>query len=360
MQRHCSNIRHLKVCSEPGKYAGWPANSGIWIWDNEILCGFSLAEHQETERGHTYDPGTARQKFARSMDGGETWSIEDAFEHGITAEAKDHALGENAVEPFECPGNVDFTHPDFAMTFRRMNDSDGTSHFYITNDRGRYWQGPYAFPNSGNPGILARSDYMVEGPHRLLAMLTASKSNNREGRVGCFRTRDGGRNWNFVSWIGPEPEGYAIMPATVKLSDSQLICIIRRREGDHCRLDAWISNDNAASWRHIGKPVEDTGHGGSPPAMVMLPEGRLCMAYAVRGKSPEYPSRICVRFSDDGGETWHEENVVRGDDGANYDVGYPRMVHRPDGRLVLLYYYNHAFAEKPSFRYIAATLFDPA
>jgi predicted neuraminidase len=47
-------------------------------------------------------------------------------------------------------------------------------------------------------------------------------------------------------------------------------------------------------------------------------------------------------------------------DGANWDMGYPRMVKRTDGFVLVVYYYNHALARKADpFRYIAATLFDP-
>ena len=33
-------IKHVDVYYEPGRFGGWPANHGIWIWDNEILVGF--------------------------------------------------------------------------------------------------------------------------------------------------------------------------------------------------------------------------------------------------------------------------------------------------------------------------------
>lgn len=201
-------------------------------------------------------------------------------------------------------------------------------------------------------------------------MLTVTKSNGLEGRVGCFRTTDGGRTWTRVSWIGPEPEGFAIMPSTVQLAAGQLLCAIRCREGTHRWLsheasedrnwlEAWGSKDNAASWRKLEDPVADTGWGGNPAALVKLDDGRLCLAYAWRGHSQEQPSRICVKFSANGGETWGPEINVRGNDGANFDVGYPRMVQRPDGNLVLVYYYNHGLIETPSMRYIAATLFTP-
>lgn len=353
------SIRHRAVIREPGKFCAWPANGGMWTWGKELLFGFSYAGHLEKEKGHTFDPATSVQKFARSLDGGETWRIEDAFDQGITARSADHEVGVRAVEPMPIPGAFDFLHPDFAIKFSRSNNNDGPSHIYVTFDRGHRWQGPFALPLFGQPGILARTDVVVEDRHTLLAMIAASKANGREGRVGCIRTRDGGRSWDWVAWVDEEPEGYAIMPATVRLPNGDLLCVVRRKEQDRGWLAVYRSNDNAACWRRMPDLAEYTGSSGNPASVVALKDGRICAAYGVRSHDPEAPSRMCVRVTGDGGESWGPETVVRGQDGAGSDMGYPRMAQRPDGRLVLVYYYNHAFLERPSYRYIAATIFDP-
>ncbi len=351
------NVRHIVVCGGPGLYAGWPANGGMWAWGNELLVGFALGRHKE-QVGHTREAGTMRDTLARSLDGGETWSIEPG---PAAARDPDPITGANAQAPGECPGGFDFTAPGFALAFRGRN-------YFMSDDRGRHWQGPWCFPDVDGQHIQGRTDYLVEGPQDILAMLTVTKQNGLEGRVGCFRTRDGARAWKRVSWIGPEPKGFAIMPATVRLSDSRLLCVLRCRDGihrwlsreaseDRNWLETWVSTDNAATWRQRPNPVSDTGWGGSPPALGRLSDRRLCLAYAWRGHSLEQPSRMCVRISADEGESWSDEIVLRDHDGANFDVGYPRMVQRPDGDLLLLYYYNHALEETPSCRYIAATFF---
>src|ERR687892_285235 len=33
--------KHVVLARDPGRYGGWPANHGVWAWDNEILVGFS-------------------------------------------------------------------------------------------------------------------------------------------------------------------------------------------------------------------------------------------------------------------------------------------------------------------------------
>ncbi|MHC4499355.1 MAG: sialidase family protein, partial [Planctomycetota bacterium] len=100
--------------------------------------------------------------------------------------------------------------------------------------------------------------------------------------------------------------------------------------------------------------VADTDRGeenGSPPAMVRLPDGRLVVAYGYRS----WPLGIRARISKDDGKTWSDEIVLR-DDGGTWDLGYPRMMQRPDGKLVTIYYHNTRESPGP---HIVATIWDP-
>jgi hypothetical protein len=85
--------------------------------------------------------------------------------------------------------------------------------------------------------------------------------------------------------------------------------------------------------------------------MLKLKGGRLAMAYGYRLE----PYGIHARFSADNGKTWGEEFTLRSD-GGSWDLGYPRMVQRPDGKLVTVYYYN---SDAKSERFIGATIWDP-
>ena len=87
------------------------------------------------------------------------------------------------------------------------------------------------------------------------------------------------------------------------------------------------------------------------------------MSYLIVSLTLSIPAmiRMCVRLSSDEDVTWTDEMVLRGNDGANWDMGYPRIVQRPDGKVVAVYYYNHALSQnEPPYRYIAATIFDPS
>jgi hypothetical protein len=71
------SLKHITIYKEPGRYAAWPANYGIWSWGNEIVVGFTSGYHLTDGGFHARDrskPFTTMQ--ARSLDGGETWQTE--------------------------------------------------------------------------------------------------------------------------------------------------------------------------------------------------------------------------------------------------------------------------------------------
>ena len=356
-----STIQHLKVYHQEGRFAGWPANNGIWSWGDEILVGFVEAEHYETEGFHTYNRETARNKYARSLDGGATWEISDANDLGQTGWAYDNNLPEDQTEePAVLDEPIkDFSNPDFLITWLRYNVNHGPSIFYYSSNRGREWHGPYQFPNLDTRGIGTRTDYIVDGPQQLSAFHNAAKENEREGWILHSRTNDGGVTWELVSWFrNEEPEGFEIMPSTIRISSSEILSVVRARDLNPRRdyIKAYRSVDNGESWNEETEPVFDTGSGGSPPALLQMNDGRLALAYAYRS---QYGSRICLRISDDNGKSWSHEIPIRTGDRANADIGYPRMVQREDGKLVIIYYWNHAANPnaKP-YRYIAASIVD--
>lgn len=345
--------KHVTVFKEPGRFGGWPANHGAWIWDNEILVGFSRGFYKNLGDLHHIDRDKPEEcLMARSLDGGETWAIEDPSKTGAALEMFRHGTDPDGIRaPLQdCPGGIDFTHPDFAMTLRMEDKDTGTSFFYVTNDRGHKWEGPYRLPLFGQPGVMARTDYIVDGKHEMTAMLTAAKANNEEGRVFCARTKDGAKTWEFVGFVGPEPTGFAIMPSTVRLSENKLLTAMRRREIDRRWNEAYVSEDNGKTWKFLNDAAPDLVI-GNPPAMIRLKDGRVCLTYGVRGE----PWEIRARLSSDEGVTWSEEHVLR-TGGGGRDLGYPRTVQRPDGKVVTMYYWH----DQPNTeRYIAATIWDP-
>ena len=366
---------HVVVYREAGKFAGWPANYGMWIWGDEIVVGFTQCT-QDASVGpdlHTRDrskPAVPTQ--ARSLDGGRTWQaapIPAPSPGGRGFSADEHMLDEMRVaraieqgmEPLPRPyaGGIDFTAPDFAMMCARTGLGAGTTAwFYLTDDRAQTWQGPFSLPLFGEAGIEARTDYLVNGPQDCMIFLTASAVEGREGKgVFMARTTDGGKSFQKVAWVTSSETEQLIMPGTVRVDENTLLTAVRCRQltGEKTTQSTWIdlyeSTDNGASFHHLNRPAPSVGRSGNPPALTKLHDGRICLVYGYRSA----PFGIHARLSEDNGKSWGEVIHLREDGGAA-DLGYPRTVQRADGTLVTAYYFNdHPDTE----RYIAATLWKP-
>ena len=334
-------VQHGIVFFEEDRFAGWPANNGIWVWGDEIVVGFTLGFYKDNDGGHPIDSGRPSGPMqARSLDGGETWKTE-------TPSYLDKSGTERA--PVDLDRAFDFTKPDFAACFRG-------GRFYFSQDRCRSWSGPFSLPAFGRKGLLARTDYIVNGKRDLLAFIATEKDGGGEGWPTCIRTTDGGKTWRQAGWIGEQPPagyGYAIMPSTVRLDSGALFSMIRRGgmvDGEKkWWLEAFMSPDEGGHWYMLDQPWIDNE--GNPASMITLQDGRIALTYGHRGA----PYGIRARISADQGVSWGDEIVLRGD-GGGWDLGYPRTVQRRDGKCVTVYYFNDGTRKE---RYIAFTIWQP-
>jgi hypothetical protein len=372
------DIQHVKVNYEEGKYGGWPANWGIWSWDNEILVSFTKADHK-IQPSHTFDVYTAINMFARSLDGGLTWKLQDSYDSGITGSTFEHNIGELSEPSISLPNDINFMDPDFAFTFRAHTLRDGPTSFYYSYDRGNNWNGPYKlevdFPDhawqieqprqvdfsyrEAIAGIVSRTDYIVDGEKEMTAFLTVGfRDGDKNWReVAAVRTKDGGKTWKHLFWLGGQGTNL-IMPTSARLNSSRIITTTRHTSPP--RIVSYLTEDNGMSWIQLDDPVK-VDVNSSPPALLRLHDGRLCLIYHIRRQFtlPD-GNGIYAVFSTDEGKSWSKPDLIRGKDGANRDIGYPRAVQLSNGNVVAVYYYNNANDENSTpYRYIAATIFNP-
>ena len=129
-----------------------------------------------------------------------------------------------------------------------------------------------------------------------------------------------------------------------------MLTAIRCRDAVKAWIETYRSLDDGAHWTRENVPAPDLGE-GNPPSMIRLKDGRVCLTYGYRAR----PYGMRARLSDDGGRTWADEIILR-DDGGGRDLGYPRTVQRPDGKIVTIYYFHD---QPKGDRYIAATIWSP-
>jgi len=401
-----SPATHTTVYRQEGRFAGWPANFGMWAWGDELVVVFTEGRFKNTPKGHKRDTSQPFENLqGRSLDGGETWSVEPfngpaPKNRALTSDA--HMVpelgignpyeGENPPRPLNEP--LDFTDPETVVmvTHTTHHRAPGQVHswFHVSRDRCRTWQGPFCFhgldspwqkyspacgrqvgpksseatlqpiearrllPRAVNPALelAGRTDVVPLRRGRALFMLTAQKEDGHEGRVYCAQTRDGGRTFEVKAPLGDEPERFEIMPSSVRLDSGRILTAVRREEADRTpSIRLYESTDEGASWQSAAPPVPEMGQRGSnPPAMFKTPSGRLALVYGYRTA----PCGIRATISDDQGKSWSRPIVLRRD-GGDGDLGYPRVALRADGKAVTCYYYNeHTDGE----RFIGATIWD--
>ncbi|MHC4474031.1 MAG: exo-alpha-sialidase [Planctomycetota bacterium] len=354
-QEHECVIKHVVVYDEPGRYAGWPSNGGFWMWGNEMAVAFECSwfkDRPDWMDGHARDRTKPNEDFvARSTDGGQTWTH------------KKYNILSDSGNFLPSPGEIDFTHPDFALKCQGVR-------FYYSYDRAKTWHGPFRLVVTGLDDdcgkMESRTVYILNGKSDCFLFFNVDHG-NKSNLAFCARTLNGGETFGFVSWISPELEKASqyerwSVYSTLRLRDDHLIMAAQRKYSNSQAIiqrlnwiDVYESRDSGITWRFLSKAADtdvvNSDHNGNPPSILKLSDGRLCVTYGFRGA----PFPLCVRFSSDDGKTWSEPIILRGS-ARNWDFGYPLSLQRPDGKVVTVYYFA-----TPDNRdqFITATIWDP-
>jgi hypothetical protein len=210
----------------------------------------------------------------------------------------------------------------------------------------------------------ARTSYVVTGKSACLFFIPCTVNDGRGTRIrSCaVETTDGGKSFHFLSWIGADPldalgkklsfdtkHVTSTMPSVVRMDDGRLVCAMRNRV-DRVKWSAIEeSTDGGRTWRSVTTLEKGSSN---PVSLVRLGGDRLAAVY---GNRRTLPCRLSAKLSDDGGHTWGNEITLRAD-GRKWDLGYTRAALRPDGRIVILYYFS---TDQIPQQHIEATIWRP-
>lgn len=354
------NIEHHIVVDEAGKFFGWPANNGVWIWGDEILVGMTKTDYAETSSHNIVKDSPLLSVLARSKDGGKTWNMYDP----------ENYVGDGG-EKTDLKEPINFMNEGFAMrvfssTYHGNTDPRGG--FFYSYDKGETWNGPYNLGSIADHKrfegyiLTPRTDYIVLNEKECMIFITSRvESTGLTDDISVIKTSDGGLTFEVVSpWVVPCSDPHrAAMPSTVKVSDDEYVMTIRRRvvpDRNTCWVDCYGSKDGGKTWEFLSKIGSTGAHNGNPPALAKLNDGRLCAVYGNRTEE-----KIFGRYSSDNGKTWGPRFVVREgfftkEDGDLKDLGYPRLVQNADGDLVAIYYWA---SSEHTQQHIAVSIWTP-
>jgi hypothetical protein len=357
-ERDVPDAAHHVVYKRADRYACFPSlamepDSGRLF---TVFATKGVATHYETT--------DTRQVVLESCDKGETWSAAPSVpptalgDMPVAFTVPDGArvrIGQNWRRWFPLKRLPEFKDR-YDITYSGIGRGKETDTFAVTSggylerseDNGRTWRrteiaGLDTYASSSSPWSSAQ---LPDGT--VLRAFMVRRDAACRGKVCVAITRDG-RTAEVVPVMGDPDNRLTFTEETLLHATSGgALWLLTRVHGDGDFLWQAVSKDGGRTWTSR-KTAVDAGQ--SPPSgLVTLDDGRLVLVYGYR-KEP-YGLRAVV--SEDEGLTWRTDQVlVLRRDGEGYDLGYPRAVKLPDGRVLAIYYY----ATDDQVRHIACTRF---
>ncbi|MBN1556175.1 MAG: exo-alpha-sialidase [Phycisphaerae bacterium] len=362
---------------------------GYW----ESPCRYDSPE--SVEHGCAGVHGRGRAVLERSFDGGETWDPNERttlFDESAPLEERRRWLFENSSPR----RGMDMSGPQavfhFGRTFagepaavaRKAATDDATAHAegdptlvtFIRRsvDKGHTWEeAPLVIPCPRRGAIIHRTNTppVRQADGTFIAPFSI-QDGPEPGELVLYATQDDGLTWQYISRIASgTPTDRPTYPTVIAVDDETLLCtMLFRGCGRHYTICSAESRDGGFHWTPA-QPIICLGRSpwtGKPspeaprpfqtfwrsPYTIQLRDGRILVLYARRWP----PFGMGGLLSEDGGQSWSREFILR-DDGGCADIGYPVAVELDDGRMVAAYYYTDP-APGPHYRqrrYIATTHF---
>lgn len=357
-----NKIEDVVVYSDNKYFSAWPFNGGFWQFsDGEVAVGFirGVCDYYNPETLHhnVVDCENGEYVIIRSCDGGISWD-KNSMTSVYQRPEFDEMLLKKPITII--PGkSYDPTRDGYCLACGFGITPPGkpaTIYTMISTDRGQTWSEPDRLPYHQFYSVGGRPSYVVREDGAVLLFCHGNRSKNGETSSIpiVYYSENGGVSFHLMAefpLVPAEPMG--IMPYPLILDNGNMLAAVRRQySGWSLYTQIYISEDMGRTWNFHSR-VNDLG---APASITQLPDSRVVCVYGYRVK----PWGIRARISEDRGKTWSSEIILR-DDGGSWDLGYPRTIVRPDGKLLSVYYFNSkndSIQQNGGVRHIAATIWE--
>lgn len=345
--------------------------------DGTVICAFRHAVDRQKEYGHiTHVDPTARDVYVVSKDGGRT------FEPELHTIAQDENISyQDPCITVLSDGRVIVTYFRWFLTekgngaalwgeemfrdrgrvlFDKYDCISGGAGCAISDDCGKTWrrfQEIRMEPKGPNGPVRGNIMEMPEG--YLLMPVYGARKPGELSRSFVLRSDDRGESWYFYADAASDPENKNFLEPNLFLTESgRLLMLIRTQcdwthgvdfEASYLDLHVVESRDGGKTWGAV-RDIKGLW-GSSPFHAYRLKSGNVLVAYGYRRAPFGIRAKLCNAELTDL-ETAPELVLV--DDAPNGDLGYPHILQREDGVILVSYYVSGA----DGIRYIEASLLE--
>ena len=301
-----------------------------------------------------------------SSDEGRTWNGLDRWFDGTSVDGMPFEDGFTHSEPglYRMPNGelvLQFWRSSYHTGTRQLRSTDNGKTWGIDTDRVRV----EGVVGAEDDRVIGTEDWFIDPDHPNDVYM-AFQYFHYQSQSGTLlvRTRDHGRSYQFLSWIGPlrndrdENSGANFEPAIEYVGNRTIIAILRHASGNRYTWQA-VSTDMGQSfsdpvdisdqvdagvtnglWQRV-RLYKDTNpifQYGNQWKDYADGRGRL-WGFGLHSNGGGYTRKPVVYWSDDNGITWEGPELLHGNLYPGTDTGYGDLKRRVDNTYVGVAYY---------------------